>query len=37
MEDRWNEEKMRRRAEAVLGINLDEQARPHLEGLGFRV
>ncbi|CAE7590754.1 unnamed protein product [Symbiodinium sp. CCMP2592] len=25
MEERWNEQKMRRRAEAVLGISLDEQ------------
>jgi len=25
MEDRWNEHKLRRRAEAVLGISLDEQ------------
>ena len=36
MEERWNEQKMRRRAEAVLGISLDEQETVE-EGVGLHV
>ena len=36
MEDRWNEHKMRRRAEAVLGISLDEQETVE-KGVGLHV